>query len=180
MSDNWKENVLKNLKNRLKPRNIFKYLKSSPFKSSLVIALFFSYIYTNARINERYNLVGLDSPINLFNASSSEDDYYPPTGTLCGKIANAATNSKYLLKDAYLAEFVATKYPDFAELPAEEWFSKVYPIYENIEYALEEGCKEEAAKISSDGWWYVFFITTVFNMGMITLGRHFYEKNNYY
>ena len=41
MSDNWKENVLKNLKNRLKPRNIFKYLKSSPFISSLVIALFF-------------------------------------------------------------------------------------------------------------------------------------------
>ena len=53
-------------------------------------------------------------------------------------------------------------------------------IYENIEYALEEGCKEEAAKISSDGWWYVFFITTVFNMGMITLGRHFGDKKNYY
>ena len=180
MTDNWKEKVLKNIKNGLKPRNIFEYFKSSPFRSSLLIALFFSYIYTNARINERYNLVGLDSPINLLNVGSSEDDYYPPTGTLCASIANAATNSKHLLKDAYLAEFVATKFPDFAELPPEEWFREVYPIYENIGYALEEGCKEEAAKISSDGWWYVFFITTVFNMGMITLGRHFGDKKNYY
>ena len=180
MSDNWKENVLKNLKNRLKPRNIFKYLKSSPFKSSLVIALFFSYIYTNARINERYNLVGLDSPINFFNVSSSEDDYYPPTGTLCANIANAATFSKSILKDAYLADYVANKYPNFAELPPDEWYEKVNPIYESVGNALEEGCKEEAAKISSDGWWYIFFITTVFNMGMITLGRQFYEKNNYY
>ena len=89
MTDNWKENVVKNIKNGLKPRNIFKYLKSSPFKSSLVIALFFSYIYTNARINERYNLVGLDAPLNLF--TPNEEEYYPPTGTLCANIANAAT-----------------------------------------------------------------------------------------
>ena len=180
MSDNWKENVLKNLKNRLKPRNIFKYLKSSPFKSSLIIAIFFSYIYTNARINERYNLVGLDSPINLFNVGSSEDEYYPPSGTLCANIANEATFSKSILKDAYLADYVAYKYPNFAELPQDEFYEKVYPIYQSVEYALEEACKNEAAKISSDGWWYVFFITTVFNMGMITLGRHFMEEKKYY
>ena len=180
MTDNWKEKVLKNIKNGLKPRNIFEYFKSSPFRSSLLIALFFSYIYTNARINERYNLVGLDSPINLFNVSSSEDDYYPPTGTLCANIANAATFSKSILKDAYLADYVANKYPNFAELPPDEWYEKVSPIYESVENALEEGCKKEAAKIASNGWWYVFFITTVFNMGMITLGRHFGDKKNYY
>ena len=178
MSDNWKENVLKNLKNRLKPRNIFEFVKSSPFRSSLIISIFFSYIYANARINERYNLVGLDAPLNLF--TPNEEEYYPPTGTLCANIANAATLSKSLLKDAYLAEYVAIKYPNFADLPPDEWYEEVYPIYQSVENALEEGCKKEAAKIASNGWWYAFFITTVFNMIMITIARFFNgEKNNY-
>ena len=62
----------------------------------------------------------------------------------------------------------------------DEFYEKVYPIYQSVQYSLEEACKEEAAKISSDGWWYVFFMTTVFNMGMITLGRHFVKEKNYY
>ena len=179
MSNNWKK-FTKKVKIIVKPKYIFEFVKSSPFRSSLVIAIFFSYIYANARINERYNLVGLDAPLNLITAGSSEEEYYPPTGTLCANIANAATLSKSLLKDAYLAEYVAIKYPDFADLPLDEWYEEVYPIYQSVENALEEGCKKEAAKIASNGWWYAFFITTVFNMIMITIARFFNgEKNNY-
>ena len=74
------EKIYQKAKIIFKPKYIFEFLKSYPLRSSFIIAIFFSYIYANARINERYNLVRLDAQLNLF--STNEEEFYPPTGAL--------------------------------------------------------------------------------------------------
>ena len=185
MTNNWRQELLANLKNSIKPKLILEFLKDFPIVPTFFVAIFFSYIYTTARINERYDLVGLDSPRNLLSGDGIDaygdlEEYIPPEGTLCADIGVLTTRSKYLLKNAYLGEFIANKYPDFETMSDDEWFKKVSPILEDISYAVEESCKKSAIKIAPKGWWYAFSMTTIFNMVMISIGKFFIEKRQTY
>tara|TARA_B100000965_G_C19295928_1_gene628022 strand:- start:89 stop:646 length:558 start_codon:yes stop_codon:yes gene_type:complete len=179
MDNDWKSVLISKIKYNLQPKIVIAYLKSSPFKSSLVVALFFSYIYTNARINARYDMVGLDAPVRILNSPNTYSDgdgymeYDPPEGTLCRDIANEAKVNKFIIKDAYLKDYLYLKYPDFGEKTNSEKYEIVSPIFDRIGDALEDACKREARKIAPKGWWYSFVVTTLFNMGMISIGRYF-------
>ena len=187
MGNDWKSVLISKIKYNLQPKIVIAYFKSSPFKSSLVIALFFSYIYTNARINARYDMVGLDAPVRILNSpntSTADEDgymeYYPPEGTLCRDIANEAKVNKFIIKDAYLRDYLYLKYPDFGEKTLSEKADIFNPIFDRIGDALEDACKREARKIAPKGWWYSLVMTTLFNMGMISLGRYFVKDENLY
>ena len=183
MKKNWKSKLISKTKHNLKPRNIFLFLTSSPFKSSLTIALIFSFFATNARFNGRWDMVGLEAPSGPFNTPNAyigEDDYYeyiPPKGTLCADIGKEASTDKDIILDAYLRDYIYYKYPNFNQKTDSEQAEIIMPIFENIGLALENACKREATKIAPKGWWYVFFMTTIANMFMITLGRAFYDSH---